>query len=87
MKAVFDKALLTEVFTSEKSGAQYATIMSELGTFKVSSPKGGFDLDALPRIEPLKIQATFQGRVFQEGGLVLSVVDMSADLLNSKKSG
>lgn len=87
MKAIFEKALITEVFTSEKSGAQYATIQSEFGTFKVSAPKGGFDLEALPRVEPMRIQATFQGRVFQEGGQLLSVVDMSVDLLNGKKSG
>ena len=87
MKAIFEKALVTAVYVSEKSGTQYATIQSEMGTFKVSAPQGGFNLEALPRIEPMKIEAVLKGTVYQEGGLVLSVVEMSADLLNGKKSG
>lgn len=86
MKIQFDKVLVTEVFISDKSGAQYATFMSENGTFKFSAPKDGYDLAKLPRIEPLKVSATVEGRVFQEGGLVLSVVDMQAELLNKPKA-
>ena len=86
MKVKFEKVLVTEVYISEKSGAQYATFQSEHGTFKFSSPQGGYDLAKLPRIEPMKVSANVEGRVFQEGGLVLSVVDMQAELLNKPKA-
>jgi hypothetical protein len=60
--------LVTDVFTSDKTGTQFATVQTENGTFKFSSRKGGYDLGKLPRIEPMKIRATLHGRVFQKGG-------------------
>ena len=86
MKISFDKVLVTDVYISDKSGAQYATFMSENGAFKLSAPKDGVDLAKLPRIEPLKVSANVEGRIFQEGGLVLSVVDLQAELINKPKS-
>ena len=85
MKVTIEKALVTDVFTSDKTGTQFATIQTENGTFKLSSRKGGYDLNKLPRIEPLKLRATLQGRVFQKGGQALEVVDLAVDLLDSKK--
>jgi len=85
MKINFDKVILTEVFTSEQSGTQFATFHSEEGTFKLSSRKGGVDLAKLPRMEPMKAQGVLRGRLYQ-GGQSLEVIEMSAELVNSKKS-
>ncbi len=86
MKVTIEKALVTDVFTSDKTGAQYATIQTENGTFKLSARKGGYDLNKLPRIEPMKISATLHGRVFLEGGQSLEIVDLAVDMLDGRKA-
>ncbi|MCW5886899.1 MAG: hypothetical protein KIT07_02120 [Anaerolineales bacterium] len=86
MKVTIEKALVTDVFTSEKTGTQFATVQTENGTFKLSSRKGGFDLNQLPRIEPMRMRATLHGRVFHKGGQALEVVDLAVDLLEGKKA-
>ncbi len=86
MKVTIEKALVTDVFTSDKTGIQYATIQTENGTFKLSARKGGYDLNKLPRIEPMSMRATLHGRVFQEGGQALEVVDLVVDMLEGKKT-
>lgn len=86
MKATFDKVFVTEVFTSEGSGIQYGTFQSEEGTFKLSSPEGGFDLAGLPRLEPIRVQCNLRGHIFQGSGQSLEVVAMTVQLLSDKKS-
>ncbi len=86
MKVTIEKALVTDVFTSDKTGTQFATVQTESGTFKLSARKGGYDLDKLPRIEPMRIRATLHGRVFQKGGQALEVVDLAVDMLDGKKT-
>jgi hypothetical protein len=86
MKVTIEKALITDVFTSEETGIQYATVQTENGTFKLSAGKGSYDLNKLPRIEPMKINATLHGRVFPGGGQALEVVDLAVDMLEGKKA-
>lgn len=85
MKVTIDKGLVTDLFTSEKTGTQYATVQTENGSFKLSSRKGGHDLSKLPRIEPMKLRATIHGRIFQKGGQSLEIVDLVVDPVDAKK--
>lgn len=85
MQINFERVILTEVYKSEQSGTQFATFHSEQGTFKISSRAGGVDLEKLPRMEPLKAKGVLRGRLFQNGQS-LEVIEMSAELANSKKS-
>ena len=68
MKVTIEKALVTDVFTSDKTGTQFATVQTENGTFKLSARKGGYDLNKLPRIEPMSMRATLHGRIFRRVG-------------------
>jgi hypothetical protein len=85
MKIVLERAVLGEVFVSETSGGQFATLTAASGTFKLSAPKGGFDFTKLPQIEPMKIQADLRGRIYQNAQS-LEVVDMSVDLIYKPKA-
>lgn len=85
MKVTIEKGMVTDLFISEKTGAQYATVQSENGSFKFTSRKGGHDLSKLPRMEAMKIRATLHGRIFQGGVQSLEIVDFAVDALDAKK--
>ncbi len=84
MKVSFDKVLVSEVYIAEETGTQYGTFISENGTFKIAARKGTFDIEALPRLEAMRMQCSLKGRLSQYGQ-GLEAVDMSVQLLKAKK--
>ena len=58
------KAVVTSLFTSEKNGAQYVTLSSPAGEFKLSCPQGLHDFNQYMESDRQDFGFEVNGRIF-----------------------